>query len=518
MRKLFLSAVLALLAPGVWAESYTVGTPGTIATSANSSAMTVDIPGTPAAGTVLMMPTWTRGVSATLTVTDWTEIATQTANGSLKLLCRIASGSDSDPSVDWEGVVTASGAVIIPLTGDEWTSCADIAAHSAVSGSTGTNISVPALTISTADTLVLACGRKNKTVTSDGATVTTGAQFTEITGTESSVNGTASVFACGYVQQTTATNITSETWTVSGSAENLGLNGFTVSLKTLSAAPPEFDVNPTVTAQDDNDYTLSGSTDGSVTVSFVACIKDSAAPDIAEVEAGDCDGGVNAIATATDTWNGSDSVVLTIPGTPRPLHDLYGTEGVNLITLTDEALDAPSGKQYVTLASVSGTSWCDDFNDVATPDIAAGDILKIDTTTDPSTFAWTQSTDCNGSYSGDSSRQSIQYDIYDTSVGDYMSGGPGTLWFNNQAPLPPTPPGSVRFYIPFNTPMTPQLLTGLCTDAEGDTITYSAVDPLPDELEITGGDTLEGTLTENEVFENLIWRCTDITGESVDWF
>lgn len=285
------------------------------------------------------------------------------------------------------------------------------------------------------------------------------------------------------------------------------------SITVNAAASGTFSVNPSVTAQTAVAYTIGGTTTGSTTVSAVACKKDSTAPSIANVVAGNCASGA-AEAAQTDTWNGADSLTLG-SALALPIYDIYVTDGTTLITRPDEMLDAPAGKQYITLTSVSGTSWCDDFNDTASPGIAASDVLKIDTLTDPDDFAVTVDTACDLSYSGTSARQLIQYDVYDTSAGAYMSGGPGNLWFNNLAPIPPDP-DTIIFFVPLNSAMTPVDLSPYCPDPEGDVVTVTNVDVLPAGLSIASS-TLQGTATVRGKTLGITLRCMDAPGASVDW-
>jgi hypothetical protein len=288
-----------------------------------------------------------------------------------------------------------------------------------------------------------------------------------------------------------------------------------------SVTAPTFSVSTTVSSQDDNDYTLAYTSSTIATFYAVGYETTLSAPNCTQIKAGKNQTGANAIASANEAVTGADTTVLSIPGTPRPIHNiascLSNAGGDSpVVTLTNKALDAPAGKQYVTLASVSATSWCKDFNDAATPDIAAGDIIKIDSATTPGAFTWTQGTDCDGSYSGDASRQSLAYDVYDTSVGDYMSGGPGTLWFNNATPEVADPSEPVAFFVPLNSAMTPVDLTTLCTDGDGDSITVTAVDALPSGLSISSS-TLQGTATAQGIYSDLTFRCTDTAGASVDF-
>lgn len=292
-----------------------------------------------------------------------------------------------------------------------------------------------------------------------------------------------------------------------------------LALSGAAAVAPTFSVSATVSAQDDNDYTLAYTASTVATFYAVACVKDSTAPSIAQVKAAHCTGDVAAQAAANEAVTGADTTVLGGSLT-LPIYDLYavlsnGAGDSALVTLADEMLDAPSGKQYVTLASISATSWCTDFNALATPDIAAVDILKIDLATSPSAFTWTQGTDCDGSYTGDASRQSLTYDVYDASVGAYMTGGPGTIWFNNLPPFVPAASENLIFTFPLNVPITPIDLTALCEDPEADAITVTAVDALPTGLSVVAS-TLQGTPTVGGIYSSVTFRCTDAPGDSVD--
>ncbi|MGE4077388.1 MAG: hypothetical protein AB7F22_17670 [Reyranella sp.] len=212
---------------------------------------------------------------------------------------------------------------------------------------------------------------------------------------------------------------------------------------------PAWTTAPSVTAQDDNDYTITKVLDGAGSCTAVACLKDSTAPSEAETLAGYCDcngacdggaGDVAAIATVTDA--SCEAGTATLGGAlTRPIHDIYvaatyGSQNSALTTLADEMLDAPTGYQYDLLTSISATSPCQELNDIPiSPTIAATDVLKTSTTVAPSGEDLTVETDCNMDYADpNGSRRSASLAVYDTSVGDWMSGGPTAVYFNNSAP------------------------------------------------------------------------------------
>lgn len=200
-----------------------------------------------------------------------------------------------------------------------------------------------------------------------------------------------------------------------------------------------FSVTPSVTAQDDNDYTITKTLDGAGSCTAVACLKDSTAPTVTQILAGNCTGDAAAIATVTDA--SCEAGTATLGGSlTRPIHDIYvagtyGSQPSDATTLADEMLDAPTGYQYDLLASVGSTSPCAELNPSITPDIAAADVTKWSSTVSPSGDTLTAGTDCEISYPDPIGNwRSATLSVYDTSAGDWMSGGPTTVYFNYPDP------------------------------------------------------------------------------------
>lgn len=520
MRKILLGLLLSLIATAGHAAAYTFQSVGTIAGNGAGTALSPGMPGTCSDGNLLVLFTAARAASQTLTVTGWTEIASNTTNSSVKLLTRVRQSGDTSPSVDWSGADYAT-AQIACYSGDVYTDQATIVAHSATTNGNSNSFNYAALTISTADTLVLIAGKHSKTATSDGITIDAEAGFTELG--ENSANGAGTqTFVWDYVQQTTATNISAGSWDPSVAAyETAGWASLTVSLKTASASPPSFSVGPTVSAQDDNDYTLSYTPSAAATFYAVAVAKDSAAPTCTQIKAGQNGSGAAAIAAVNEAVTGADTTVLGGSLT-RPVHDLHaclnnagGDSAVS--SLNDECLDAPSGKQIINcpagLSSIGAGSPIETLNASIAPDIAAGDIAICDVATTPSAFALTVGVDGQFSYSGDGSRQYANCTFYDLSA-SAIHADDLDWWANNLTPLPPEP-DSIVFRWTSGQAITPIDLSAYCIDPESDALVATQVSGLAAGLSITNS-VVSGTPTTPGI-STLILRCTDITGASVDW-
>jgi len=284
---------------------------------------------------------------------------------------------------------------------------------------------------------------------------------------------------------------------------------------TAAPAAGVFTVNPTVTAQDTNDYTLSGTTSAAVTVSAVACIKDSTAPTMAQVIAGDCTGDVNAIAAVSESWNGADSFILGGALTLK-IHDLYATDGTSLVTRADESLDPAAGKQRFTLSSLHSTS------PYFGQGVAAGDICDVDTVTDPGAFVINDAAhthdhldgtvDYNGG--GSTSRQLIDADCHDVSASIILA---FLLVYNNSSPQ-----ATDGFYFDqdvFLINTDPAFdLAARSTDPDGDDIDFSVVSGMPTDFVLDGetGVLSDGTPGACRDPSDLTIRLTDIYGATTD--
>jgi hypothetical protein len=298
-------------------------------------------------------------------------------------------------------------------------------------------------------------------------------------------------------------------------------NSFNITI-TAAASAPAFTVQPTVSSETETAFTLSYTASASSTFYAVACLKDSTAPTISQVKAGDCTGGVDALAAVSEAVTGADTTVLG-GSLDDPLYDIYavlnnGSGDSGLATLVDKWLDAPAGYQYTLLTSIAANGWVADVNAAgASPAIAVGNVVKIVTTSDPTGCPVTQEADGNATLGSvespcTSARQLTLYGVW-RSDGTWMTPNPANLWWNNQGLTAPIP-GSVRFYMRLNQPVSVDL-TELCTSPHGDLPVYGTDEAMPDGLDVTG-QLLTGTPTEGGDFEQT-WWCEDATGQRTEF-
>lgn len=510
-----LLTLAALLPLAAQAGTYTHVSTSTANDDNTGNDFTANMPGSISAGNLLIGCTRTRGSAGAETFTQpsgWTTIHSHShASGAIYIFAKIAAGGDSGPTISFSGS-NHVWAQIAQFSGDVYTTLGSIVVHTGtdVSG-TGADISLPAINISTDDTLVIACGGKNKTVTSNGATVTVDDGYTSLGSTSSA--GSRQTNAWGYIQQTTASNVGAATWAVSIS-ESLSRTGVTIALQSLSAAAPAFDSGPTVTAIDNNTFRVTYDADAAADNIYCgAWAKDATPPTASQIEAG-----TGARGTGTEAATGSsDTLDFDVTDSPAfPIYDVYCVleEGTSNYSDVEDSLDAyltaPANKLYVTLASIGTGSPCAAFNTGYDPDLVAGDILSVDDETDPSAFALTVDTDCQYEYPGDESRQFAGADIYDVSAVGFHAEDLD-VWFNNEAPV-----GSEDFdlVLPIDEAMDPIDLDTLFTDAEGDTLTYAVTSgTLPTGLSLVDG-VISGTPTvEDEDGAEVEFTATDIAGD-----
>lgn len=283
---------------------------------------------------------------------------------------------------------------------------------------------------------------------------------------------------------------TVNSWDSGGVTHNYTANGSGVAAITLylafggtTAVAPTFSVAPTVSAQDTNDYTLSYTPSTSATFYAVACAKDSTAPTVAQVKAGNCTGDVAAIASANEAVTGADTTVLGGSLT-RYVHDIYavlsnGAGDTTLQTLADECLDAASGRTLINCAtgytSIDGDSPIVTFNTSANPDIVAGDIGQCDSTTSPGVCAITWDNTGLYSYPGScgASRQSFTCNFYDTSVGN-LHADTMSVCVNNSSPVSTPILGTIVLIR--SEAMSSIDFSAYFSDADDATLTYTSSD------------------------------------------
>jgi hypothetical protein len=295
-------------------------------------------------------------------------------------------------------------------------------------------------------------------------------------------------------------------------------------------AGAEYDTAPTVTAQSTTAYTVTGSLDGAGTVHGVACHKDQTAPTIAQVQAGDCTGDVDAEAADTDSPSTGDfdfSLTLT-PTTAYPVFDIYVTDGTTLTTLADEFLDPPStcglGSdelcEFTSISSIGTGSPCEDFNTAAAPDIASPDILISPVNVSPGDYALTISAACQFSYddSGEGAQQrAFNIAIYDVSAEDYHAEDIDFM-ANNTGPTNIQTLGDPIVYDEDEAIDTLEVCSGFDDPDLLDQIEITVTGGiLPNGLSLdgTGNCDLDGTPdTEDEGGETVTFTATDDAGET----
>lgn len=489
MRKLALLSLLFSL-PALAALPAYQGV-GTVGQSVTSTTITVPCPASPTIGDVQFIYETFDNTASVVTPSGFT--AAETGQTSARWYYRvIVTGSETNPTVA-TGTTVSFQAVCQSWRGINNSSPVNQAVND--TGSSSTSLRVPAITVSGNNQVLLYGGRAAETWTS----LATVANFTEIV--DSPYTGTA--MAVDYWIQSTATNISLGSVAITGGTSSTNI----VSIIALNPADPVF--NGTISSQTSTEGTSVGSINFSTFFTNVTSysVQGCTLPHNLSLN------------TGSGVVTGTPDIPPSVTGCVIRATNSSGTADSNSFSWT---INPPTGKQYVTLASLDPTSFCAlDFNPVATPDIAVADVLKIDTATSPALFTQNADksgvlfvgTDCTIFYAGDQTRQKVLYDVYDASVGSYMTGGPGTSWFNNQPPIGAQ--GQIFYVVPYNTAMTPVDLTDVCTDPENDAQVVTAVDPLPTGLSIVT-NILSGTATVKGRTD-VRFSCCDITGACTVW-
>lgn len=208
--------------------AYTFRGAGTVVVSTSGADLTPTV--THSIGDLLLLHTAQRaGAETCAAMTGWTQLASTNANGSLELWARIADGGANDaPTVNWSGT-TFCDAWIEAWYGDVETDLgAIIAASNVYTVSSSVNLTVPSLTVPTADCLIILSSRKNKTSTSNDNTFAAPGSFTERK--EYVYAGTGNAHCSASWQQTTATNVSATNWTLTGTSEALASNALIFAL------------------------------------------------------------------------------------------------------------------------------------------------------------------------------------------------------------------------------------------------------------------------------------------------
>jgi len=201
---------------------------GTASSNGTGTDFTANMPATFSAGSLLLGVSKARAITEIFTQpAGWTTLLTV---NSLVIFAKIAAGSDAAPTISWDGA-THVFCQIAAFNGDVYTGgLGSIVAHSSTDTGTGVDIPAPALTVTTDDCMVVTAGTHNKTATSNGTTITGLPAYSTIATNTGS--GTSFHSAWGYVQQTSAANVTLDFWNTSVPTESLARASHTFALRT----------------------------------------------------------------------------------------------------------------------------------------------------------------------------------------------------------------------------------------------------------------------------------------------
>jgi hypothetical protein len=227
----------------------------------------------------------------------WTLLldTSSTTNDSLAIWCRIYQSGDAIPSVDFTGTSNTRG-IALALFGNVPTTCTGIVAASGIAGSSSNTANIPntSVTVPENNVLLLGVGKKSKTVTADGATITSPTGLTGARAWTQWNNGTDVGFIADYTIQTTATNFTSSAWTQS-IAESAPYGSLVLALKSGDLTPPTFSVSPAIGTRTTSTIPVTATTACTDCNYYgVAVVDGSGAPTCTQVKAGQNSGGTAA--------------------------------------------------------------------------------------------------------------------------------------------------------------------------------------------------------------------------------
>lgn len=282
---------------------------------------------------------------------------------------------------------------------------------------------------------------------------------------------------------------------------------------TMGVCQPTWDTAANVQSQTDLAYTIQYDASADAVSIFCAAYPIGTAEQTgAAIEAG-----TGARGTATEAADtGGGTLVLTPTDSPRfwayePQCVLENASGYStVISLPDEPLDIPAGKQRLTLTSVHATS------PYSGQGVAAGDTCTVDTVTDPGSYVITDELDGTVSYAsgGNTSRQLIDSYCYDVSSPANLS---FLLVYNNGVPrtIADWPLDGSLYLVGSNPAYNSETYV---FDPDGDDLTWSLQSgSLPTNWSL---NTANGALTGTGpgacgIFTSTL-RATDIYGDVID--
>jgi len=241
-------------------------------------------------------------------------------------------------------------------------------------------------------------------------------------------------------------------------------------------------IDPTTTG-----YNLPFTTDGNETVSAVAVIAGSSAPNATQIHAGQ-----NGSGAAAERANSTAAVAsvpgqLSLTGLDFPIYDVYLAVDADVVAFTGQMTLPPAGYQYL-VADLGGSALPAESvmdADTAGNGATGSDILEISTSVSPQGVGITP-TETGGFELASSliGRCSFETRTYDYSAGAWhtesgLSAGQRKLWYiNNNAPEEISAIPAQQWWT--GIPIDEIRLDGLyVSDAEGDSLTFSIDPALP---------------------------------------
>jgi hypothetical protein len=453
------------------------------------------------------------------------------------VFCKIAGASEGSITTDTTGTGTgdAQAGRAVTLRGTD--SCSTIVAHTAESATAAeTGLSHPALTVSTANTIVMAFGSKRACEACVWDTLTTSGLVWSEQHDNNGASGDDFSYVLDYVIQTTATNVASGAFTATSGDETQQTVAILLSLKPAAAAP-SFSVAPSCTATTNGvscTYTASAaSTAYGVGVSLA-----DGAPSCTQIKAGQNDNSTAALATGSDANTGTADTIVVTGMNPIIRMDyhfcLNNGNGDSAVDSSQSAKDRSprSGKAFIFPTSIATTSPLDqdayfnpDFTanqDGAEYDVETNETANCDVTTEADgDFILTPAVGgaCDGKRTIDIDYQygaSATTGLFTApTIGTFASSD--LMCFNNSPPTAESATADpVLLYV--NSEMTAIELNSYFNDSDGDVLTFTETGPgtIPAGTSLggTGNKDWTGTpTTEDENGEALTFTATDECGD-----
>jgi hypothetical protein len=387
MRGLKIAAlVLALFSSAPASAAWTHRSDGALGNTDNAA------PASPAGvtvGDVVLIMTWdVSGTGRTLsTPSGWTQLYfSNSAGEDGYVFCRVWQMGDAMPTINW-GYGDQVNMQAAAFSGPTAPVCSTMVHNSNTGGSGGTTWIGGSLTITQPNTLVIESNVKLNGCDGTGTnfgTITAPSSVPTSMGTRTGSGAFTVMASNSYTIETTAANITSANVTISGTQEACYAQWMLLSLldQETGSPAPTFSVAPSYNTTSNTVITASFTANAASETYYCGLWLPGATPPTA-TEIGAGTNAHSLIANGTTTGS-SESHAITATDSPTlPKYDPYCilSNGVfsTVPTTTTTATAAPTGYQYLTLASVTATgSIPKAFNDA--------DLITLDYDTQTANF------------------------------------------------------------------------------------------------------------------------------------